>query len=115
MDLQLQVKHGTETLSVTAAATCTVQQLKQQLEQLTGLFVRNQKLIFKGKVLADASTLEACKLITGSKVMLLQTEGLPVKVCAAVAAATLEALCGSTGDTLARSFKHCSGQQHVLG
>jgi hypothetical protein len=80
MDLQLQIKHGTETLSVSAAATCTVQQLKQQLEQLTGLFVRNQKLIFKGKVLADAATLETCKLTTGCKVMLLQSEGLPVKV-----------------------------------
>lgn len=79
MDLQLQIKHGSETLAISAAAACTVQQLKQQLEQLTGLFVRNQKLIFKGKVLVDASTLEACKLTTGSKVMLLQSEGLPVK------------------------------------
>jgi leucine-rich repeat protein SHOC2 len=83
MDLQLQIKHGSETLAISAAAACTVQQLKQQLEQLTGLFVRNQKLIFKGKVLVDASTLEACKLTTGSKVMLLQSEGLPVKVCVA--------------------------------
>jgi hypothetical protein len=80
MEVQLHIKHGTETLSVTTAATCTVQQLKQQLEQLTGLFVRNQKLIFKGKVLADASTLEACKLTSGAKIMLLQSESLPVKV-----------------------------------
>jgi hypothetical protein len=80
MEVQLHIKHGTETLSVTTAATSTVQQLKQQLEQLTGLFVRNQKLIFKGKLLADASTLEACKLTTGAKIMLLQSEGLPVKV-----------------------------------
>ncbi|KAF6263586.1 hypothetical protein COO60DRAFT_1698667 [Scenedesmus sp. NREL 46B-D3] len=79
MNLQLQLKYGAETLSVSKAATCTVQQLKQELEQLTGLFVRNQKLIFKGKVLADALTLDACKLTTGSKVMLLQSEGLPVK------------------------------------
>lgn len=105
MNLQLQLKYGAETLSVSKAATCTVQQLKQELEQMTGLFVRNQKLIFKGKVLADALTLDACKLTTGSKVMLLQSEGLPVKVCEGHTAASTYVAGLSLGD--------CSGVLRV--
>lgn len=80
MDLQLCIKQGPNELSVEIGPTASVGQLKQQLEQLTGTFVRNQKLIFKGKVLSDSDTLQNSKISNGSKIMLLQTEGLPVKV-----------------------------------
>lgn len=88
MDLQLNIKHGPKEHPVTVSANSTVLALKQQLESLTGVFVRNQKLIFKGKVLDDAATLEASKIGKGAKLMLLATEGLPFKVrCRDVAAA----------------------------
>ena len=82
MDLQLTIKNGSDNLSLVMSASSTVSHLKQHLEQHTGTFVRNQKLIYKGKVLDEAASLESCKLTNGAKLMLLATEGLPVKVSA---------------------------------
>ena len=76
--ITVHVKHGPQDHQVALPATATVQQLKQELEPLTGLVKRQQKLIFKGKVLEDSSALTACKLVNGSKVMLLAAQ---VSVC----------------------------------
>ncbi len=66
-DVQLQAVPGSESIG----------QLKARLEQATGLFVRQQKLIFKGKVLDnDSATLDACKLGPGAKLMLLASGGV---------------------------------------
>jgi hypothetical protein len=43
----LVVKYGKDDLSVDTLPISTVAALKQQLESLTGLFVRKQKLIYK--------------------------------------------------------------------
>lgn len=56
------------------ASSNTVQQLKQQLEPLTGLMSRQQKLIFKGKVLEDGHSLTSCKIMPGAKLMLLAAQ-----------------------------------------
>lgn len=80
MDVELTIKHGSDTFGIALSATASVGELKQQLEQQTGTFVRNQKLIYKGKVLEDAATLEGCGICTGAKLMLLATEGLSAKV-----------------------------------
>ncbi|KAF8072570.1 hypothetical protein HT031_000230 [Scenedesmus sp. PABB004] len=77
--LELVVKQGGTELAVAAAPGSTVAALKAQLEAATGVFARHQKLIFKGKVLDDAATLASCKLSSGAKVMLMQSQGLPVK------------------------------------
>eukprot|EP00878_Enallax_costatus_P016266 GHUV01017063.1.p1 GENE.GHUV01017063.1~~GHUV01017063.1.p1 ORF type:complete len:198 (+),score=77.38 GHUV01017063.1:352-945(+) len=79
MELQLTIKNGSDNLPIALSASSTVLQLKQQLEQHTGIFVRNQKLIYKGKVLEDSASLEFCRVSNGAKLMLLATEGLPVK------------------------------------
>jgi hypothetical protein len=81
--MEVTVKYGKEDLRVEVAGwATTVRSLKQQLEAATGLFVRKQKLIFKGKVLDDPATLEQCKVAAGAKLMLVvgQDGAAPSKV-----------------------------------
>jgi len=78
--LRLLVKHGAQDVHLSSTSTSTVLNIKQQIEQATGVFVRQQKLIYKGKVLDDADHLHKCKLVNGARIMLLTSKGLPVKV-----------------------------------
>ena len=73
--IELAVKQGPQEHRVALPDdTSTVASLKQQLEPLTGLMARQQKLIFKGKVLDDHQTLASYKLTSGSKVMLMAAQ-----------------------------------------
>ena len=106
-------------------------QLKEQLEGATGVFVRHQKLIFKGKVgscctvfwrsmqpvlppgpakhpaklllpqqvLEDGATLEASKVASGAKLMLLASQ-------AAGQVGRLQAHCAQTGWRVHRRIVH---------
>jgi hypothetical protein len=65
------VAHGKESYKVECSAQSTVQHVMQQLEERAGVFVRLQKLIFKGKVLEPKATLSSCKIGAGAKIMLL--------------------------------------------
>lgn len=91
MHLQLCVKYGLTDLSIELDHNSTVLQLKQQLQQLTGIFVRHQKLIYKGKILEDGASLDACKVGKAARLMLLATEGLPIKVCGVFSSCDLQA------------------------
>jgi leucine-rich repeat protein SHOC2 len=73
-DLALVVKLGSQEHQCCLSATSTVAQLKAQLEPLTGLMSRQQKLIFKGKVMEDSQSLTSCKLVSGAKLMLLAAQ-----------------------------------------
>lgn len=58
------------------APDATVAALQQQLEELTGLFVRKQKLMAAGKVVSGRSgTLAAAGIKPGAKLMLLAAAG----------------------------------------
>lgn len=84
----LLVKAGPAEHRVSLPAGSSVLDLKAELEPLAGLLRRQQKLIFKGKVLEDAQSLSSCKLVSGSKLMLLAAQGAapPSKPAAAAAA-----------------------------
>lgn len=73
--LTLLVKAGPTEHRVSLPAGSTVLDLKAALEPLAGLLRRQQKLIFKGKVLEDAQGLSSCKLVSGAKLMLLAAHG----------------------------------------
>jgi len=73
-EVTLSIKLGAQEQQVAMPATATVSQLKQKLEPLMGLMQRQQKLIFKGKVLDDHHSLTTCKLVNGSKIMLLAAQ-----------------------------------------
>ncbi len=74
--VSLLVKHGAveHTVELPSAA-CRVGDLKGQLEALTGVFARQQKLIYRGKVLDDGLSLSEARLASGTRIMLLQGAG----------------------------------------
>lgn len=77
MSVKLSVKHGGQdvALELPEEPAPTVSDVKRAIETATGVFVRNQKLIHKGKTLADgAATLGALKIASGAKLMLLASE-----------------------------------------
>ncbi|DBB00038.1 TPA: hypothetical protein ACH3X1_013897 [Trebouxia sp. C0004] len=83
MVLTLSFKHGQSTYQLTEIEDAGVSMLMQDIEELTGVPVRHQKLICQGKVLDPAATLKALKVKNGSKLMLMtsrsQTQGQVVQ------------------------------------
>ncbi|PNH03828.1 hypothetical protein TSOC_010081 [Tetrabaena socialis] len=67
----LSVKHGAQQHAVQLNGSSTVGALQELLQELTGAFVRKQKLIFKGKVLTAEHSLARAGLADGAKLMLL--------------------------------------------
>ncbi|KAL9169523.1 hypothetical protein ABFS82_04G084600 [Erythranthe guttata] len=87
--LKLQIKFSGRSIPVEIAGDTTIKDLKSLLQTLTNVLPRGQKLIFKGKVLSDESTLASSGIIDGSKIMLMASQGLhqgggPVKKEAAI-------------------------------
>jgi len=58
MVLTLYVKHGPSTHQLTETEDAGVSKLMQDIEELTGVPARHQKLICQGKVLDTAATLK---------------------------------------------------------
>ncbi|KAI4373377.1 hypothetical protein MLD38_011508 [Melastoma candidum] len=75
-EISLSVKFGRRSIPLTMSRSSTVRELKSLLQPLTDVLPRGQKLIFKGKVLADAALLQASGLTNGAKVMLVASQGL---------------------------------------
>jgi len=73
---KLNVKFGGRSIPIEIDALSTINHLKNLLQPLTNVLPRGQKLIFKGKVLSDDSTLASSGLIDGSKIMLMASQGL---------------------------------------
>lgn len=73
--LKLSVKHGKDTYEISAEQSSLVADIMQQIEQLTEVFVKEQKLVCQGKVLNPSSSLEASKIKSGAKLMLLAGGG----------------------------------------
>lgn len=85
MVLTLSVKHGQSTYQLKKTEDAGVSTLMQDIEELTGVPVRHQKLICQGKVLDTAATLKALKVKNGSKLMLM-TSGSQTQVTPALSA-----------------------------
>ena len=69
--LKLTIKHGKASYDISADGSSLVSDLMQQIERLTGVLIREQKLVCQGKVLNSAASLEASKVRSGAKLMLL--------------------------------------------
>ncbi|CAA0838110.1 Unknown protein [Striga hermonthica] len=74
--VKLSVKFSGRTIPVEIAGSSTIKDLKFNLQSLTNVLPRGQKLIFKGKVLADELTLASSGIGDGSKIMLMASQGL---------------------------------------
>ncbi|KAG2451291.1 hypothetical protein HYH02_003897 [Chlamydomonas schloesseri] len=70
----IHVKHGPQNLELQLDAASKVSDLHERLQTLTGAFVRKQKLIHKGKVLAPNLDLAKAGLGNGAKLMLLLSD-----------------------------------------
>ncbi|CAA6656899.1 unnamed protein product [Spirodela intermedia] len=69
-----EVRRPDDPLSVSPDSS--VRELKSLLQPLTNVLPRGQKLICKGKVLADPATLKSSQISDGSKVMLVASHGV---------------------------------------
>ncbi|XP_057789838.1 LRR repeats and ubiquitin-like domain-containing protein At2g30105 [Salvia miltiorrhiza] len=74
--LRLSVKFGGRSIPVEIAADATIKDLKLILQTLTDVLPRGQKLIFKGKVMSDESTLASADISDRSKIMLMASQGI---------------------------------------
>eukprot|EP01012_Entosiphon_sulcatum_P046234 TRINITY_DN6201_c0_g1_i1.p1 TRINITY_DN6201_c0_g1~~TRINITY_DN6201_c0_g1_i1.p1 ORF type:complete len:455 (-),score=75.30 TRINITY_DN6201_c0_g1_i1:53-1417(-) len=83
-ELTLIVRHLKEDLHCTALPTSTVAELKTHLAERLSLPVEFQKLVFRGKVLADEDTLAASNITNGTKLQLLATARDVVEAAIAV-------------------------------
>ncbi|KAG1666955.1 hypothetical protein FOA52_004238 [Chlamydomonas sp. UWO 241] len=71
----LGVKHGGSTISLELPESASVSDLMAQVEAQTNVFVRHQKLIYRGRTLEPGQKLRDCKVTTGAKIMLLVAQG----------------------------------------
>lgn len=79
--ITVSVKHGPTTHEVQVEPGAKAQVLYEALEKLTNVFVRNQKLICKGKVLVAEKPLSGQGVADGAKLMLMAGGGgQPTKV-----------------------------------
>ncbi|PNX77844.1 LRR repeats and ubiquitin-like domain-containing protein [Trifolium pratense] len=74
--ITINVKFSGSSIPISISPQSTIKELKSLLLPATNVLPRGQKLIFKGKVLEDPSTLAASNLSNGSKVMLMASQGL---------------------------------------
>ncbi|XBJ08782.1 hypothetical protein VPH35_014001 [Triticum aestivum] len=74
--ITVQVKFAGRTIPVEVPTSASTAELKLLLQPLTNVLPRGQKLICKGKVLADAASLSSMQVGDGSKVMLIASQGL---------------------------------------
>ncbi|XP_038900566.1 LRR repeats and ubiquitin-like domain-containing protein At2g30105 [Benincasa hispida] len=74
--ISINVKFTGKSIPITLPSDSTVKDLKSLLQPLTNVLPRGQKLIFKGKVLADDMTLAASEVASGAKMMLMASQGL---------------------------------------
>ncbi|KQJ96941.1 hypothetical protein BRADI_3g27860v3 [Brachypodium distachyon] len=74
--ITVHVKFAGRTIPVEVPASASTAELKLLLQPLTNVLPRGQKLICKGKVLADAASLSSMQVGNGSKVMLVASQGL---------------------------------------
>ncbi|KGN47055.1 LRR repeats and ubiquitin-like domain-containing protein At2g30105 [Cucumis sativus] len=74
--ISINVKFTGKSIPITLPPDSTVKDLKSLLQPLTNVLPRGQKLIFKGKVLADEMTLAASEVANGAKMMLMASQGL---------------------------------------
>lgn len=82
MSLQLSIKHGTQNVELQLDGLATIADLQLEVERATGVFVRKQKLIFKGKVVSglEKKALAELTITSGAKLMLLAADGVATQV-----------------------------------
>ncbi|KAF8397228.1 hypothetical protein HHK36_016138 [Tetracentron sinense] len=74
--MNVHVKFSGRSIPISLSPDSTVGDLKSLLQPLTNVLPRGQKLIFKGKVLVDATSLKSSEVTNGSKLMLMASQGL---------------------------------------
>ncbi|OMO82889.1 Ubiquitin [Corchorus capsularis] len=75
-NVNITVKFSGKSIPISVAKDSTIKDLKSQLQSLTNVLPRGQKLIFKGKLLVDGMTLMESEVMNGAKLMLMASHGL---------------------------------------
>ncbi|KAI9093122.1 ubiquitin domain-containing protein UBFD1 [Phlyctochytrium arcticum] len=102
-----KVVHGKRTYDVTFVTSRCVTDLKQKVEELTGIHANMQKLLFKG-ILKDDQTLQDANIKDGAKVMLMASKAEDVMklATAAVTAPLLDAPAARPRTSLSETTEH---------
>lgn len=74
--IAITVKFSGGLIPISVSPDSTIKHLKSLLQPLTNVLPRGQKLIFKGKLLADEMSIRASEVTNGSKIMLMASQGL---------------------------------------
>ncbi|KAF8053447.1 hypothetical protein N665_1414s0004 [Sinapis alba] len=74
--IKLTIKFGGRSIPLSVSPDATIKDLKSLLQPITNVLPRGQKLIFKGKVLVETSTLKQSLVGDGAKIMLMASQGL---------------------------------------
>ncbi|XP_019053315.1 PREDICTED: LRR repeats and ubiquitin-like domain-containing protein At2g30105 isoform X2 [Nelumbo nucifera] len=74
--ITVHVKFSGRSIPISISPDSTIKDLKSLIQPLTNVLPRGQKLIFKGKILEDTMTLTSAELTSGSKLMLMASQGL---------------------------------------
>ena len=69
----VRVSKGKDIIQADGSPDMTVGALRQQVESKAGMVDGGLRLLYKGKILNDASTLESAKVISGAKMMAMAT------------------------------------------
>lgn len=80
MDFNLVVQFGKESHGLELGADAVVEDVQQMMEERVGVIARNQKLIYKGKVLQSRKSLVECGVKKGGKILLLASVGIESRV-----------------------------------
>ncbi|KAM7259573.1 hypothetical protein ACFE04_015314 [Oxalis oulophora] len=75
-NVKITVKFNGRSIPMTTSVNSKIDELKANLQPLTNVLPRGQKLIFKGKVLVDKMTLRESEVMDGAKIMLMAAQGL---------------------------------------
>nr|VDD13956.1 unnamed protein product [Brassica oleracea] len=74
--IKLTIKFGGRSIPLSVSPDATTKDVKSLLQPITNVLPRGQKLIFKGKVLVETSTLKQSLVGDGAKIMLMASQGL---------------------------------------
>lgn len=74
--IQVTVRHSSSSFTVDVSADASIRDLQELLENKTGVLVRRQKLMCRGRVISGLSgDLKSASIANGAKLMLLAAAG----------------------------------------
>lgn len=80
MSFCVSVTYGKSKINLDVREGQLVEELQKCLQEQTGVIMRKQKLIFKGRVLESSQRLDEAKIKDGSKILLISSVAVETRV-----------------------------------